>query len=202
MPCSPNPCVSVCPPANPCTLDFTVSGPNGYNETIVGFPLQDGTDCAGAGAVGTWTLTPWLGDDPINGGCYSTTCGQHFDICDDPDVHSCRCGMVGTWRSDEAHNRSRVQLRLAKIIGDPLYPFDGWWLLAQVIEFYGDVTSGCIYGGCQFFEPTYFGVFLGADDSIFDTDLNVPLNLMAHAGNSGSCSVSDASLDVTFHPCV
>lgn len=174
----------VCPPTNPCTLDFTVSTTHWAGTTQTGLNVADGT-CQSPTQPTGWRSNNWASD------CFDAICGTSNSGCNDLD-EACLCGAFGRWR--DATTGAMVQIKLDYIQGDDVVTPDGWWLLVGVSDPTG--VGGCFYGGCNASGAPY-GYYLGADESVFATDLTLNLTLPGRFG----CTGDSATFDITFHPC-
>jgi hypothetical protein len=173
-----------CPPSNrPSTLDFsvTVPAPNGWNTTQAGLDMFKG-DCQWTAGNG-WHANNWANN------CYDNICHDTNAGCENI-AEACKCGWRGRWIDPSG---AHVQLILTYVVGDDVMTPDGWWLLVGV----SNTSLACFWGGC-ISSQSYYGVWLGSDDSIFTSDLSLLLSLPTLGG--GICSSDPIDFNITFHP--
>lgn len=173
--------VGVCPPPNLCTVDLSFTS-DVYTVSQSDLPINP-DQCEQLGWNGEWEIN-----------CAGDSCGHIIKYC--TTSTTCLCGVRLEWIEDVGESdAARVRIILNKIVGDMVLA-DGWYLWA-VTEFPDGMTT-CFWetAVCGVFPCTC--VFLGADDSIFDTDLLVSVPMIEDP--SFPCS-GDGTLDLTFHPC-
>lgn len=169
-----------CHPSNLCTLDLSFTSAI-YNVSQTGLSITPNV-CNTIGWNGEWREN-CIGDD----------CGNITKYC--TIEASCVCGVRFEWIEIVGSHEARVRIILNKITGDGTLP-DGWYLWS-VADAYDDETH-CFWESAVCFSFPCTCVFLGSDDSIFDTDFFVSVPMIEDP--NFPCS-GDATLDLTFHPC-
>lgn len=177
---------AVCPPPNPCTLDFsvTVPAPNGWSTTQTGLDMYVG-DCQYTTGDG-WHANHWASE-----GCADPDCSNNSNSVCNNLPEACKCAWYGRWRDPSG---GLVQIKLALVQGDDVVTPDGWWLLIGV----SNAAQACFWGDCQS-GIGYYGAWLASDASIFSTQLDLSLSLPFDTG--GGCGPDPITFDITFHPC-
>jgi hypothetical protein len=176
-----------CPPTPmPCTLDLSVSTPNGYSVTQTGLLVASPGGACGdvTSSSAGWYPCEWF------------SCGNCSGCNSNPD--SCQCGFSSAWITVPGVSPvgKWVIFDVNLFQGDPDMTPDGWWLSAAISD------GTCYYGNYNLpttgFCSEYF-VRLGDTSSIFSTSLHVHADI--HPDSFCADQADNASLDITFHPC-
>ncbi|SRR6266540_1271547 len=189
-------CCGTCPPANPCTLDFHVLTDEGYEATESGL-LIPATDCFENYDGPNWASTQWT-TDPTG---YDPVCGRSAEGCrqcdpyDDPEPppRECSCAWTGFWRKRYGGLPPTFAFNVSVSLNRRITAPAGWYLSISVSRFvsiFSKTYTNCSIG------PDWLCSFLGSDDSVFASDLNISLVLNEIFGTGGT-----ANFDITFHPC-
>lgn len=152
-------CGCACPPAHPCAVSFTWTLNDPCTETTIGGSVSNkviDTNCDVVDSDGFRTSC-WA-FAPLFPSC-SVAFDHFLDYIGEPGCKQIHIDLIhycGSWCE-----------------ANPT----GWYLIVSVL---GDDLFGC----CQFYnynplDPCVTGVYLGADDSIFNSDLPFSTNLDA-----------------------